>query len=68
MASSDKAYGNQKILPYDENTPLAGRHPYDVSKSCADLFCTTYYETYGLPVCGLDAATFTGAVTSISTG
>ena len=51
VASSDKAYGDQKILPYSENTPLEGRHPYDVSKSCADLLCRSYFETYGLPVC-----------------
>ncbi len=37
LASSDKAYGDQEMLPYDEETPLEGRHPYDVSKSCADL-------------------------------
>ena len=37
LASSDKAYGDQEQLPYDEDTPLQGRHPYDVSKSCADL-------------------------------
>jgi CDP-glucose 4,6-dehydratase len=51
MASSDKAYGDQEHLPYDEDTPLEGRHPYDVSKSCADLICRSYFETYGLPVC-----------------
>ena len=50
VASSDKAYGDQEILPYDENTPLQGRHPYDVSKSCADLIAHTYAHTYGLPV------------------
>jgi nucleoside-diphosphate-sugar epimerase len=37
VASSDKAYGDQLKLPYAEGTPLEGRHPYDVSKSCADL-------------------------------
>jgi CDP-glucose 4,6-dehydratase len=36
VASSDKAYGDQEQLPYDENMPLFGKHPYD---------------TYGLPVC-----------------
>lgn len=51
VASSDKAYGDQEKLPYDENMPLQGRHPYDVSKSCADLIAQTYYETYKLPVC-----------------
>lgn len=50
VASSDKAYGDQEQLPYDENTPLQGRHPYDVSKSCADLIAQMYAKTYGLPV------------------
>jgi Nucleoside-diphosphate-sugar epimerases len=51
VASSDKAYGDQENLPYDENMPLQGKHPYDVSKSCADLISHTYFHTYGLPVC-----------------
>ncbi|MGQ5111822.1 GDP-mannose 4,6-dehydratase [Bacillus halotolerans] len=51
VASSDKAYGDQKNLPYDEDMPLQGKHPYDVSKSCADLISHTYFHTYGLPVC-----------------
>jgi len=50
VASSDKAYGAQKILPYTEETSLAGRAPYEVSKSCTDLISTSYAETYGLPV------------------
>jgi len=50
VASSDKAYGDQEQLPYDENMPLQGQHPYDVSKSCADLIAHTYAVTYGLPV------------------
>jgi len=50
VASSDKAYGDQEKLPYTEETPLQGRHPYDVSKSCADLISQAYAETYGLPV------------------
>jgi CDP-glucose 4,6-dehydratase len=50
LASSDKAYGDQEKLPYDEEAPLQGRHPYDVSKSCADLIAQTYARTYGLPV------------------
>lgn len=51
VASSDKAYGDQPELPYLEDARLEGRHPYDVSKSCADLICTSYHHTYGLPVC-----------------
>lgn len=50
VASSDKAYGDQDKLPYDETTPLQGRHPYDVSKSCADLIAQAYGITYHLPV------------------
>lgn len=50
VASSDKAYGDQTSLPYDETTPLQGRHPYDVSKSAADLIAHTYAKTYDLPV------------------
>ena len=50
VASSDKAYGDQDKLPYNENTPLQGQHPYDVSKSCADLIARTYAVSYDLPV------------------
>ena len=50
VASSDKAYGEHKQLPYDEDAPLMGRHPYDVSKSCADLIAQSYAATYKLPV------------------
>lgn len=50
VASSDKAYGDQEKLPYNESMPLQGRHPYDVSKSCADLITQSYAITYGLPV------------------
>ncbi len=50
VASSDKAYGDQEVLPYDEATPLQGQHPYDVSKSCADLISYTYAKSYDLPV------------------
>ena len=50
VASSDKAYGSQAILPYREDAPLQGLHPYDASKSCADLLAQTYAHTYRLPV------------------
>jgi len=50
LASSDKAYGDHESLPYDEQTPLQGRHPYDVSKSCADLIAQAYAATYDLPL------------------
>ena len=60
IASSDKAYGDIEILPYDETTPLQGEHPYDVSKSCADLICRTYFVSYNLPVCVTRCGNFYG--------
>ncbi len=60
IASSDKAYGDQDELPYDETTPLKGSHPYDVSKSCADLIANTYRNTYELPVCVTRCGNFYG--------
>lgn len=50
VASSDKAYGAVEKLPYTEEMPPNGRHPYDVSKSCADMIATAYAHTYDLPV------------------
>jgi CDP-glucose 4,6-dehydratase len=50
FASSDKAYGDHTALPYTEETPLVGRHPYDVSTSCADLISQAYATTYDAPV------------------
>lgn len=50
VAGSDKAYGDQAQLPYREETPLLGLHPYEASKSCADLIARAYHKTYGLPV------------------
>lgn len=50
VTSSDKAYGDSNILPYLETLPMQGKHPYDVSKSCADLIARCYHHSYGLPV------------------
>jgi CDP-glucose 4,6-dehydratase len=50
VASSDKAYGSSPVLPYTEDMPLKGEHPYDVSKSCTDLIAFSYHHTYGLPL------------------
>ncbi len=50
LASSDKAYGSQLNLPYTEEMPLRGEHPYDVSKSCAELLAQSYFKTYDLPL------------------
>jgi CDP-glucose 4,6-dehydratase len=50
VASSDKAYGSHEHLPYSEEAPLHGEHPYDVSKSCSDLIAASYHRSYGVPV------------------
>ena len=50
VASSDKAYGSSKELPYKETMPLKGMYPYEVSKSCADLIADSYFHTYNLPI------------------
>jgi CDP-glucose 4,6-dehydratase len=60
IASSDKAYGEHEQLPYDESAPLRGCHPYDVSKSCADLIARTYATTYDSPVAVTRCGNFFG--------
>lgn len=49
VASTDKAYGKTEKA-YTEDAPLKGDHPYDVSKSSADLIAQAYYKTYKIPV------------------
>jgi CDP-glucose 4,6-dehydratase len=60
VASSDKAYGEQTELPYTEDAPLQGRHPYDASKSCTDILALTYAHTYRMPVCVTRCGNFYG--------
>ena len=48
VASSDKAYGEQKKLPYKEESPLLGYYPYDASKACTDILARCYFKTYNL--------------------
>jgi CDP-glucose 4,6-dehydratase len=60
VASSDKAYGDQPVLPYTEDAPLQGRHPYDASKSCTDILALTYHHTYRVPVCVTRCGNFYG--------
>lgn len=50
IASSDKAYGESAALPYREDLPMGGSHPYDVSKSCVDLLAQAYAKTYKVPL------------------
>ena len=50
VASSDKAYGVQKDLPYTEENPLLGLFPYDASKACADILARSYSVSFGLRI------------------
>jgi CDP-glucose 4,6-dehydratase len=50
VASSDKAYGTQPVLPYTEEMPLSAVHPYDVSKAAADMMAASYAHSFGVPV------------------
>lgn len=50
VASSDKAYGQQKKLPYTEDSPLNGYFPYDASKACAEILARGYFMTYAIPL------------------
>ena len=50
VASSDKAYGKHGKKQYTEEDALKGDHPYEVSKSSADLIAYSYYKTYSVPV------------------
>ena len=49
VASTDKAYG-KTTSAYKEDSPLKGDHPYDVSKSSADLIAQAYFASYNLPI------------------
>jgi CDP-glucose 4,6-dehydratase len=60
VASSDKAYGEQPMLPYSEDMPLLGVHPYDVSKACADLLASSYADSFHLPVAVTRCGNFFG--------
>ena len=50
VASSDKAYGPHRELPYREDHALQPVFPYDVSKAATDLLARSYWHTWQLPV------------------
>ena len=49
-SSSDKAYGEVKHRNYLENDNLSSIYPYDLSKTCSDLICQSYFTVYKLNV------------------
>ncbi len=60
VASSDKAYGTQEVMPYKEDAALQGEFPYEVSKSCTDLISQMYARTYGMPIAIVRSGNFYG--------
>jgi CDP-glucose 4,6-dehydratase len=50
VASSDKAYGAHRELPYREDFALRPTAPYEASKAAADLVARCYWPSFGLPV------------------
>jgi CDP-glucose 4,6-dehydratase len=50
VASSDKAYGAHRDLPYREGHALQASYPYDVSKAATDMIARSYAATYGMPI------------------
>ena len=50
IASSDRVYGQQKNIPFTENSPLNGYSPYDTSKICAEIISKCYFSVYNLPL------------------
>lgn len=45
LASTDKVYGNQPVLPYTEDMNLLGAGPYDASKVCCDVLARCYAQS-----------------------
>jgi CDP-glucose 4,6-dehydratase len=48
IASSDKAYGSQPVLPYTEEMPLLASNPYDASKAAAEMIARSYHTSFGM--------------------
>lgn len=54
QVSTDEVYGDLPLdrpdLFFTEETPLHTSSPYSASKASADLLCSAYQRTYGLPI------------------
>lgn len=50
-ASTDKAYGRNDTLPYQEDFPLLGtKQVYEASKVCEDVVCQMSFYSFDLPM------------------
>jgi UDP-glucose 4-epimerase len=52
-ASSSAVYGDTTQMPLKESEPLNPLSPYAASKASAELYCKSFYESYGLPTVSL---------------
>jgi len=53
FASSSSVYGQSPVLPQHEGLPLAPISPYGATKAAGEVYCRTFYETYGLETIAL---------------
>jgi UDP-glucose 4-epimerase len=53
FSSSSSVYGQSKVLPQHEGLPLAPISPYGATKAAGEIYCRTFYETYGLQTISL---------------
>jgi UDP-glucose 4-epimerase len=49
-SSSASVYGNPRYLPINEDDRLNVINPYAASKLSGENFCSSFFETYGIPV------------------
>lgn len=47
---SASVYGNSKVLPVSEDSPLYTLTPYATSKLAGENYCISFYESYNLPI------------------
>lgn len=52
-AASSSAYGDTPTLPKVETMPARPKSPYAVQKHAGELYCRTFFETYGLETVAL---------------
>lgn len=43
-------YGNPEYTPLDENHPIKPLNDYGVMKRSSELFCQSYYRSFGVPI------------------
>jgi nucleoside-diphosphate-sugar epimerase len=53
FSSSSSVYGQSKVLPQHEDLLLAPISPYGATKAAGEIYCRTFYETYGLQTISL---------------